>query len=337
MKQLVKAIVGSQAYGTSIPTSDIDYKGIYLQPNVELLTYRWLPLIEVGKDECYYELNRFMELVASANPTMLELLFSPEECIVDSSEEYGLLRSHAQSFITKKCRNSFAGYAIQQIQKAKGLNKKMNWEKARVDRKTVLDFLYCYDSYEGTKKLIDYDNIDFQIAGFTKLDHFHNAYLLYYRADWNLGGILSSDGTDVKVCVVPKEATPLCLVYFNKEAWQQHCKDWKSYETWINERNEQRYVDTQTHGQKIDGKNLMHCRRLLDMALEIATEGKFVVRRPNAKELLAIRKGEVNLEDIILKAEEDLAKIDELFLRADLPDDCGTQLIQNLIIKIRRL
>jgi len=29
---ILRAIVGSQAYGTSTPQSDIDYKGIYAQP-----------------------------------------------------------------------------------------------------------------------------------------------------------------------------------------------------------------------------------------------------------------------------------------------------------------
>ena len=63
----------------------------------------------------------------------------------------------------------------------------------------------------------------------------------------------------------------------------------------MKERNEARWVDVKSHGQKIDGKNMMHCRRLMDMAREIG-EGKGInVRRENADYLISIRKGEVDL------------------------------------------
>jgi hypothetical protein len=41
----------------------------------------------------------------------------------------------------------------------------------------------------------------------------------------------------------------------------------------VTERNLQRWVDVKSHDQKIDGKNMMHCYRLVQMAREIA-EGK---------------------------------------------------------------
>lgn len=123
-KIIFKAIVGSRSYGTNIETSDTDYKGIYIQDSDEILSNRYKEQIQVGPDECYYELGRFIQLAQSGNPTVLELLFSPKDCILVTSPEYELLRANADMFLTKKCQMAFAGYAFDQIKKAKGLNKK---------------------------------------------------------------------------------------------------------------------------------------------------------------------------------------------------------------------
>jgi len=46
-----------------------------------------------------------------------------------------MILEHKDEFITKVCCKSFAGYGIAQIKKAKGLDKKQNWEKGKVTRK----------------------------------------------------------------------------------------------------------------------------------------------------------------------------------------------------------
>ena len=87
---------------------------------------------------------------------------------------------------------------------------------------------------------------------------------------------------------------------------------------WLENRNEARYVETQEHGQKIDGKNMMHCRRLLEMAREIGEGKGIIVRRPNREELISIRKGEVDLQSLIDRAENDIVEIDELYKNSNL-------------------
>jgi hypothetical protein len=115
-----------------------------------------------------------------------------------------------------------------------------------------------------------------------------------------------------------------------------HCKDYLSYQEWLENRNEQRWIDVQSHGQKIDGKNMMHCRRLLEMSREIAEGKGIIVRRPNADELLAIRRGEIDLQSLIDRAEKDILEIDELFKSSDLPESVDRQMIHDLIVKIRK-
>lgn len=336
---IFKAIVGSQSYGTNIDTSDVDYKGVYMQKIDELITFNYKEQIDVSKDECYYEVRRFLQLLQSANPTVLELLYSPKDRIVEKKPVFDLIINHRDKFLTKKCVHSFGGYAIAQIKKAKGLDKKMNWEKERIVRKNPLDFIYVYQNGKTIllEKWLDAQNLSQELCGLVALDHFKDAYALYYDKDKKSGfkGIAFEESNDIRLSSVPKNIDALAIINFNKEAYSKHCKDFNQYQEWLNNRNTQRYVDTSTHNQKIDGKNLMHCRRLLDMAIEIATEKTIKVRRPNAKQLLSIRKGEVSLEKIIEDAEMDIEKLDKLFEKSDLPDDIDTKFVNDLLLEIR--
>lgn len=98
-KLIFKSIIGSQAYGTAIPTSDIDHKGVYVQSHDELLTFGYKPQYEVGKDETYYEVQRFMQLLLLANPTVLELLYSPEDCIITKEPQFDLIIKNRDKFL----------------------------------------------------------------------------------------------------------------------------------------------------------------------------------------------------------------------------------------------
>jgi hypothetical protein len=147
-------------------------------------------------------------------------------------------------------------------------------------------------------------------------------------------GIAHENSNEVCLSSVTKEANHICLIQWNKDGWSRHCKDYHQYQVWLEERNEQRYVDNQ-HGKKVDGKNLMHCRRLLDVALEIAKDKTISVRRPNTDYLLKIRRGEVHLMDIIEKAENDIKTLDELFANSDLPNEVDRDFVNELLLEIR--
>jgi hypothetical protein len=354
MKTIFKAVVGSQAYGTATPTSDIDYKGIYCQSTKDLIGFGYKEQIEYTKDHTEYEIRRFLQLAQSANPTILELLFSPKDCTITTSPAYELLSSFKHKFITTQCANSFGGYAIAQIKKARGLDKKMNYEKSRIERKNPLDFCYVYDEQRGktepiTSWLKRNSHMKQEHCGLANLNHMKDCYALYY--DWGatyenargkmtakgFKGIVGENSNELRLSSIPKDVPPETLLYYNKDGYSVHCKDYNEYQTWLNSRNTQRYVDTVTHGQQIDGKNLMHCRRLLEMAIEIATEGTIKVRRDNAEQLLKIRRGEVSLEQILEQSEADIKGLDDLFAKSSLPTEVDKDWINELLLEIREL
>ena len=337
MKELYRIIVGSQSYGTSVEGSDIDYKGVYAQDIDDLIGFGYKELIETTDDDVSYELRRFVQLLGTANPTVLEMLYSPEDCIITKHPAFDILIRHRNKFLTKNCLNSFGGFAIAQIKKAKGLNKKMNWEKERITRKQPIDFAYAYAD-GGTIPLTEYledNNLKQENCGLVGLDHFRDCYALYHSTDIKYRGIISEKSSTVKLSSVPKGEKSLTVISYNKDAYTLHCKEYNQYKSWLKHRNTQRYIDIAGHNQQIDGKNLLHCRRLLDMAVEIAKTGTINVRRPNADYLIKIRKGLVPLDEIIENAEKDIKDLNELYANSNLPDNISPETLNEILLEIR--
>ena len=74
-KPLLIVVRGSQAYGTNLPTSDTDYAGVYIQSKEDIFGTKYKEQInDDTNDTVFYEVRRFLELVASNNPTILELM-----------------------------------------------------------------------------------------------------------------------------------------------------------------------------------------------------------------------------------------------------------------------
>ena len=371
---LFETIVGSQAYGTQTPTSDIDKKFVYILPQDYILGTGYVEQINVNKDYVGWEIRRFLELMASNNPTVLELLNSPEDCVVSKHPLFDIIIKHKDDFITKVCKDSFGGYARQQIKKAKGLDKKQNWEKDKVTRKDVLDFVYVIEGEKSIPWKVwseDY-NYEEKFCGVVNVPNARDVYAVFYdrrahncfseleEPDTNerykamykeqnksvgLGykglvkigeGANSAESNQLRLSNIPKGEKPICNIIYNKDGYTMHCKDYKEYQEWLENRNEARYVETQEHGQRIDGKNMMHCMRLIRMAQEIGAGKGIIVRRPDAEELLSIRRGEVDLSKLIEMADQAIEEMDSIFDNSDLPNKVDTQLVNILLINIRK-
>ena len=73
--------VGSRAFGLASDDSDDDLRGIYLPPARLHWSLFKLPeqleFADAGKDEVYWELEKFLKLALKANPNVLETLWTP--------------------------------------------------------------------------------------------------------------------------------------------------------------------------------------------------------------------------------------------------------------------
>jgi len=365
---IYEVISGSVAYGTNLETSDEDRRYVYILPEDYILTNNIIEQVnDSTNDVVGYEVSRFLELLKVGNPNILELLNTPDDCIIYKNLIFDLILEKRNIFLTKRCSDTFAGYAFSQIKKAKGQNKKQNWEKIRFIRKNPIDFCYIHIG-EKTFNLTDYlleHELDQKFCGLTNMPHskdllglfydygqhfkYSNGFLnrlIYYlffkfQNPLKFKGISFIDSNEIRLSSIPKE-TPksyfLGHITYNKDGYSNHCKEYKSYQEWISNKNESRWVDSMENGQKIDGKNLMHCVRLIKMSEEIANGSGIIVRR-NPKDieyLLNIRRGGVKLDHILNDIEDKISYIKMLFEMSDLPNSVDDSEIDIMLLKIRK-
>lgn len=351
---LYKVIAGSRAYGLELPTSDTDIRGIYLQPNEFRLGNGYKEQVADKKNDIvYYDINRFINLLANNNPNIIENLFVPEDKILIFDDRIKLLYDNRHKFLSKKIRLTFGGYAISQIKKARGLNKKIVNPIAK-ELKTPLDFCYIFNRTSGymtsAKEWLAKRNKRQEFIGLSEMPNGVQSYKVYY--DWlaetkannarydeiephGFKGIISEKSKDILHSEIPKNHPLEAFLYYNKDGYSTYCKEYKEYWEWVEKRNPTRYNDNVSHNQNYDGKNMMHCLRMLDMAIEVGRGEGVNLVRPNREWLLSVRKGKVSYDEIMALIEEKKNTMDEVFDNSDLPDDVDMDMVNEIILQTR--
>lgn len=340
---LFECISGSRAYGTSLPTSDTDIRGVFILPQAELYGLHYVEQVNDEKsDVIFYELGRFVELLSKNNPNILELLCAPDDCILYKHPLFDQLQPG--DFLSKICRDTFAGYAISQIKKARGLNKKI-LNPLPKERKSLLNFCYVLPnqgtSSSGSQPVIEW--LDAQgwaqeYCGLASVPHARDVYALFYDKANTLsfqGIIASTDSNEVSLSSIPKGMAIVAYLYVNHDGYSSYCKDYREYWEWVEKRNDNRYQNTLDHGKNYDAKNMMHTFRLLDMAIDILESGQVLVRRPNRDELLQIRAGAFDYDDLIKQAEQKVAQVDVSAVNSPLPDRPNLDRINQILVELR--
>ncbi|MCK9476515.1 MAG: nucleotidyltransferase domain-containing protein, partial [Candidatus Muirbacterium halophilum] len=343
----------------------------YIQPLEDILTFGYVEQVSDEKNDLvYYEVRRFLELISTNNPNILELLNLPDECIVYKHPVYDLILENGDKFISKICKNSFAGYAIAQIKKARGLNKKIVNPVAK-EKRNPLDFCYVIEGHSTypLNKWLDDNDLEQKFCGIVNVPNARDIYALYYdRYSHNAFSELSEiedieyykeqcieqkkflhykgivkeheDGNfpsnQLRLSSIPKSEESICIFSFNQDGYTKYCKDYKEYWDWVEKRNEHRYNDNAKHGKGYDSKNMMHCHRLLDMAIEIGSGKGINVRRPNRDYLMNIRAGEMDYDVLVSDAERKIEQVDEMFEKSNLQDKVSSEFVNDLLLKIRK-
>ncbi len=338
---LFEAVSGSRAYGTSLPHSDTDLKGVFVLPEDQFFGLEYIPQIaNATNDEVFYELRRFVELLLKNNPTVLELLGTPADCVIYQHPLFAQFK--AADFLSKRCRQSFAEYAVAQIRKARGLNKKINHPEPPA-RKSVLDFCYV-TAGAGAQPAADWlarhGHAPGQ-CGLANVPHINDLYALFVDATPGraLGyrGLMRDGETaqDVLLSAVPKGEEPVAYLSFNRNGYSTYCRVFREYWEWVEKRNAERYQNTVQHGKNYDAKNMLHVFRLLQMAEEIAEIRQLNVRRPNRDFLLQIRRGEFEYEQLVADAEQLVTRVEAAFATSALPEAPNRSAAEQLLRQVR--
>ncbi len=190
---LYEYIRGSQLYNLNTPDSDVDTGGVFICTKEEFLGS--LPGTDCARlgnmykaqvsderhDNIWFEIGELLRLLIKSNPAVLESLFVPKDKII--GEVHPLMHmiiDNRDQFVTKQCFNPFFGYAKSQIEKARGLNKKMI--NPVTERLTPYDFIYTFKG-EGSTKFRDWlanRGLHQEFCGLVNVPNMHDIYGVYY-------------------------------------------------------------------------------------------------------------------------------------------------------------
>ena len=333
---IFRGIVGSRAYGTQNANSDTDVRGVFVVPASEYVRLASPPrqVSDPRNDRTYYSLLRFCELMTEANPTTLEMLFLPEDCILKATPAYALLCANREMFVTQKAVESHLGYAMSQIRKAKGANKRV-WNPWPEEPPSAEDYCLVLADAKGRPESVRGAGIDLSTCRMSRLGGCSaSGVFALYDCGAPTGGVFH--GGMLIESAEPELATArrIGVLVYNEQAFNSAKRQHREYWEWRRNRNESRWVAQERGEMDYDAKNMMHLMRLLMSAENIVRCGAPLVRFDGARleTLLSIRRGEWTFADIMALVEEKKSVIESQ--KKTLPVECDRAEVDALIASV---
>lgn len=341
-KILFKAVSGSQAYGLAREHSDEDIRGIYVLPCHAYLSIE--PPNNMVSDErndvVYYSLRRLMELIAQSNPNIIELLFSPEDCVKFKSPIIESLFEARLEFISMELCDGFIGFAQTQLKKSRGQNKWVNKQQPPSPPKKE-DFSWVLlnnheHPFPARPKALNDTKIDLTQCHVSSLEHCPNVYRLYKIGSQAKGVFRNNEIVCKSITETEEKANYIGLLIFNKMGFEAANRDFQHYWQWRNNRNDHRW--RLQEGQIIDyePKNMMHMFRLLLSCKEILLTGLPLVRveGPNKIFLNDVLDGKYPFDELVSISSKIIEELNILKVRSNLSDKPNINIINELLYSI---
>ena len=168
-----ETVVGSVAYGVADDLSDYDINGFYIPAADCLFPHLRGHLMGFDKDpttkalmKCYqdhhiwdqdacggkgreydlniYSITQYIKLCMDNNPNMVDTLYTPEECVLHSTDISDMVRDRRDMFLHKKCWAKYAGYSMQQLHKMNGKNPEEGSKRWKLRERYGYDVKYAY-------------------------------------------------------------------------------------------------------------------------------------------------------------------------------------------------
>ena len=331
-----RGVVGSHAYGTANEHSDVDTRGIFVVPSAAYVRLQPPPkqVSDTRNDHTFYSLLRFAELMAESNPTTTEMLYLPKDCILRATSAFELLVANRSLFISQKAVESHLGYAVSQMKKAKGCNKRVwnPWPETPPEPEDYCAFLS--DVRQFPRPLKD-SGVDLRTCLASHLSKSVTADIFHVYDYGKVTGGVFRGGAPV-VASVPKEDADcrIGVLIFNKQAFESAKRQHQEYWNWRRHRNESRWVQQERGQLDYDAKNMMHLTRLLFSGENIVKNGAPIIRfeGEKLKTLLSIRRGEWTFDEIMAHAEKIQSSIESG--KGRLPPDCDRGKVDELIAAV---
>jgi len=301
MNLIMKCVFGSRLYGLNTPTSDTDYKGIYLPTKDELLLGKYAKTINqsTGDDKSkntkddvdveIFSLPYFVELACKGETVVIDMLHADSIPLHNGDNYYAIwddLKSKRKMFYTKDMK-SYVGYARKQANKygikgsrVSAVEKVINWltHNCSADYRAMTTVRQVYTQLP-TNEFVRHVQMDDPKNGTLK---FYEICGRKYQDTLTLDQLL---GHAIKI-----------------------------YDEY-GDRAKQAQTD-----EGIDWKAVSHSLRASYQMLGILKDGDFEYPLPESKFLLQVKRGELNfVNDVQPVLEDVIAEVERLALESSLP------------------
>lgn len=323
---------GSFAYGTNVPGSDEDFKGVAIPPRRYILGVRdrFEQAEFKSPDAVVYDLRKFCRLAAECNPNIIEMLYSDPGDIIRLSGAGLLLRASRDIFLSSKARHTFCGYARAQLKRLRGHYAHLTAGPPPCPRRE--DFGLPAESTLSMEERSEFMTaIDKKLAEWSlDLEGLDPAAAIAIRS--NLAEQWAAiDKWDAAAKTIGITGATLETLRAER-SYRSAERAFKQYNDWLKNRNAARFQLEEKYGY--DTKHAMHLVRLLRMAEEILRDGKVIVKRPDAEELVGIRLGEWSYEKLISYADETESRVVSLYNTTNLRRSPDWDKIDDLCIQL---
>lgn len=315
MNIIVKTIFGSDLYGTKTENSDTDYKGVYLPGKKEILLGKFPKAINKStngsskkntkddEDIEIFSLHEFIKLACEGQTLAIDMLFTPKELIIESSDIWESIVENRNKFISKNLK-SFVGYARSQASRYGIKGSRME------ESKNVLVYLNMMKELHGGNIKVR-DLWDTLPVG----EHIHkkNATTEHNNVRmYQVCGRFIQENTSVNHAIGIVEN--FCNKYGKRTEMAKNSKG-------------------------IDWKAISHAIRAAIEVKELLTTGKIVFPLKDANFLTDVKTGKLDYKtEVGLRLEKEMEEVEKLIISSDIPELVDTKYWDDFIVhKIEKI
>lgn len=306
---------GSLLYGTNTPLSDLDLKGVHLPSGRAILLQavkqsedvidRKIKVSTTKKnsaedvDDQSFSLSKYLHMITKGDTNAIEMLFAPEHNIVFADPLWDEVRSVGRRLINRKCRG-FVGYVQRQVStySVKGGRLKTVQEVLTVLEQAVID-------HGTTAKLLVIDELLDKLSAQHEFCSIQN---------------IESQGKRLPHFICVDRKMPFFATI--KSARDLMAKVLDEYGD---------RARRAMQNDNVDWKAVAHAVRIAEEAAEVLRDGVITFPRPNAAELLSIRRGEHNYDAMGERIQMLVNEVEDISISSLLPEESDLALLNDFV------
>jgi hypothetical protein len=305
MQEIVRMLFGSRIYGTNLPTSDHDYKAVFLPSAKEIImgtvqntvqqTTKADLTAKSGADDVEVEMmsfKQYLNLLIEGQTVALDMLFTPEEFYISEPHAaWRLIKDNQDKFLHSGVL-SFIGYARTQANKygIKGSRVAASRSATELFAQLILE--------HGAK---------------TKI-----------REAWPAIAEWAATQTDHVAIVNESMKNQPGVEYKMLEVCNRKVQEGTTLEEGhkvfkrVFDEYGHRALQAETN-ENVDWKALMHAFRITNQAKELLLTGKVTFPRHDAEFLKEVRTGKVDYKEVATMIENGMQELEKVQLLSYLP------------------